>query len=98
MTTDKNVTANFGVGPKAKVLNTAYASLFEAYWGAVADATILAIAEEHPPLTLNQGKNVKIKGGYTSAFVEPPTGGTTILNGSITVQSGSLKVDKLKIK
>jgi hypothetical protein len=103
MTGSRNVTAGFGLGPgnngpMAKVVQTGYDSVANAYSAAGAGSTILALAGNHSvgTLTLDQGNDVTIKGGYDSLFLTP--GLPTVLQGVLYIRSGSLRVDNVRIQ
>ncbi|MBK5274194.1 MAG: S8/S53 family peptidase [Desulfuromonadales bacterium] len=103
MTTDKNVTAQFGpgpngTGPMAMLAANGYNSVNDAYSAAGAVATILAVAGNHTTgdLVLNQGKDVTLNGGYDSQF-SSTSGQTSVLQGTLTIRSGSLRVNGVKV-
>jgi hypothetical protein len=104
MTVDKNVTAGFGLGPniqgpKAKIAATGYNSVNDAYNAAGANAIIMAVSGTHTigALTLDLGKDATIKGSYNPFFTHT-TDLPTLLQGTLVIQSGSLKVNKVKVK
>jgi len=103
MTTDRSVTASFGLGPSdngpmAKISSTGYDSIGNAYSAAGAGETILAVTGLHPgsTMTLDLGKNVVFKGGFDPLF--ETTGLPSILQGVFTIRSGSLRVDNVRVK
>jgi len=103
MTSDQNVTAGFGLGldnkgPMANVTSTGYDSIANAYSAAGAGATIKAVTGVHTQgtLALDRGIAVTIMGGYDSLFLTP--GSSTVMQGKLTIQSGSLRVNNVKVK
>lgn len=105
MTTDKKVTALFGLGPnnegpKAKIASTGYNSISDAYRAAGSNSTILAIAGVHTlvyPLLMDRNINILLKGGYDSSFTNT-TGQWTFLQGPLAIDSGNLRMDYVKIR
>lgn len=98
MTADKSTTATFGLAPKAKTGATGYETLNAAYSSALPGAAILALdIELLESLNINLGKEISIKGGYSSDFATR-SGNPTQLKGTLTVSTGSLTVDGLTIK
>lgn len=104
MNTDKNVTAQFGLGPNgsgpvAKIASTGYSSIGDAYKAAGANTTILAVAGNHTigPLLMDLKKNIILKGGY-NPFFSNLTGSPTIMQGSLDIQNGSLRLDTVKLR
>jgi len=103
MASNKNVTANFGLGPGnngpvAKVAQTGFDSITNAYNATGANATILTLVGNHivGTLTLDQGNDVTIKGGYDSLYLTP--GLPTVLQGVLYVRSGSLRVENVRVQ
>lgn len=104
MTSDKNVTANFGRGPDsqgpvARIGSTGYSTLNDAYNAAGSSGTILLLAGDHVVgvLKMNQGKDIIMKGGY-NAFFTIVTGLPSVLLGNVSIDSGSLRVNRIKVK
>jgi WD40 repeat protein len=103
MSNDHNVTAGFGLGPgnngpRAKIASTGYDSIANAYSAAGAGATIMAVSGQHTvnTLLLDQGKSVILKGGYDALFAV--IGLPSVLQGTVDIRSGSLRVDGVKMK
>ncbi len=104
MASDKNVTAHFGwgpdnMGPMARIALTGYNAANDAYIAAGFNSTIFTIAGIHSVgnLLMNQGKNIILKGGY-NPFLDRKTNQPTIFQGTLTIDSGSLIVDNVKIR
>ena len=102
MTIDRSVTAGFGLGPggngpKAKIMETGYDSVEVAYNAAGSGATIKAVSGNHliGSMEMNLGKDVILKGGYDALF--QTSGLPTVLQGSLAIKSGSLKVLDVRI-
>jgi hypothetical protein len=104
MNADRTVTANFDFNPaladkKALISDTSsyYATLQAAYDNAPNPATIKAGATGFSEnLTCAQAKNVILKGGYNEGYTSNT--GYTTLQGMLTIQFGSLTVERLVIK
>jgi hypothetical protein len=105
MTTDKNATAQFGLGPNgtgpmAKILATGYNSVSDAYSAAGLNDSILAKAGPHVlggTFLMNQAKNIILKGGYNPDFSKATVVPTT-LQGGLQINSGSLRTENIKMK
>jgi hypothetical protein len=103
MSVDHTVTAGFGLGPgntgpRAKIASTGYDSIANAYSAAGTGATIMAVTGTHTigALLLDQGKSVTLKGGYDALFAV--IGLPSVLQGTVDIRSGSLRVDGVKMK
>ncbi len=104
MLTNKTAIAQFGLGPadqgpKAKIGITGYNSVNDAYSAAGANAEILAVTGAHlmGNLIMDQIKNITLKGSY-NPFFSRTTSNPTLLQGTLTIQNGSLKVDGVYIR
>ena len=99
MTKNMAVTAQIGLGPKAKISSTGYASINDAYSAAGPTSTILAVDGNHlmGTLIMDQGKDVILKGGYDSQL-NLTTGQQTFLQGTLFIRSGSLAVQGVTLK
>ena len=104
MSSNKNTVAQFGLGPNnlgpvAKIELTGYNSANDAYSAAGLHSTILAVAgiQSVEILQMNQGKNIILRGGYNSLFTTPTTQ-PTILKGTLIIDSGSLRVENVKLR
>lgn len=98
MVADHSATATFSIIPKALVNNTPFGTLTDAYAAINVIGTISSqalIFNEN--LILNKGSSVTLLGGYDSAYSSTRTG-YTVLNGTLTINSGRLVVDRLIIK
>ncbi|MDK9717829.1 MAG: Ig-like domain-containing protein [Trichlorobacter sp.] len=97
MDADKSVTATFTVQNNVKVNGTSYGTLNNAYLAAGDGATLMArdltFTED---LLLNRGIGIVLQGGYADGFGSHT--GYTTLHGVLTVSSGSVVLDNLKIK
>lgn len=104
MTADRSMTAEFGLGPNnqgpmAKILETGYRSIHDAYSAAGADETILAIAGLHSSMSLDKIKIVTLKGGYAIDGGYNFTGqsGYTTISGPLAIRGGTLNAERIKI-
>jgi hypothetical protein len=99
MTSDKSAVATFTLAPKSKLdlaATTGYDTLQTAYSNA--ESTIFALDGLFTGAwTLDQSKNITLKGGYLADF-GPTRDGFTILSGKLTIKTGSLRVDGLKVR
>jgi hypothetical protein len=99
MNGDQNVTATFPYVYQAKVNSSGsrYDTLTQAYAGAAATDAILARDVTFTEnLNLNGGKAIVMDGGMSTSYT--PLTDWTALQGILTIQSGSLAVDRLVIK
>ena len=100
MTAPHTVTATFTLAPKAKIGIVGYSSLALAYSNVAINgsATIKLLGVDlAETLTVNNGKNITLLGGYDAAFAIK--GATpTLLKGPLLINSGSLRVDGVKVK
>ncbi|MDO9308560.1 MAG: carboxypeptidase-like regulatory domain-containing protein [Deltaproteobacteria bacterium] len=99
MTADRAATAAFTPAPKAKVGLSGYDSLAAAYAAAGATDTILALDTEMPDagFTLDRGKSITLKGGYRNDYTGK-SGLPTVLDGLLTIATGSLIVEGLAVR
>ncbi len=104
MTGPKTVTASFILAPKARIIDTGYPSLANAYKAAASSGDIImTLDSEMPDIGLNinsdlsQGKSVTIKGGYYADYNKGRSGLPTILKGPVYISSGTLRVDGVTI-
>ena len=107
MTADRSVSAGFGqgpngTGPMAKIGTIGYNSVKDAYSAAGSNTTILAVTGTHAlalgPYKMDQPRNIILKGGYDPLFSNSGLGLPTVLQGILTIQSGSLRTDNVKIQ
>jgi hypothetical protein len=99
MDANKQVTATFidGDAFKVKVNGSYYSKIMDAYKAASADQSILAWDSEFSETFIfNEDKAVNLAGGYNTDYSS--NNGYTILNGVVTIVSGSLTVENLVIK
>jgi len=101
MNSTVNVTANFssGSGP-ISIANPSpsyFATLSDAYNTALSDDIIQATSQTFAEdLNINQDKTVTLQGGFDSSY--STISGTTTLNGTLTISSGTLIIDNLTIQ
>lgn len=97
MAAARNATATFALIPKARVNGTSFGNLATAYdtinFSGIIEAQSFIFTEN---LTLNRGSSVTLRGGYDSTY--STRAGYTELNGVLTIDSGSLVVDRLIIQ
>ncbi|HBA72485.1 MAG TPA: hypothetical protein DCZ63_09975 [Geobacter sp.] len=97
MTAARSATATFGLIPKARVSGTPFGTIASAYAAinnsGIIEAQAITFIEN---LILNNGSAVTMKGGYDPAFNART--GYTVIDGTLTVGSGSLVVDQLVIQ
>jgi hypothetical protein len=103
MTNNMSVTANFSLGPNnngpmAMVGQTGFDSIANAYSAASSGASILAVTGTHiiGSLLLDLGKDVDLYGGYDSIFNS--VGAPSVLQGTLEVGNGSLRVSNVQLK
>ncbi len=91
-------TATFALISKARVNGVSFGTLNSAYDtinnSGIIDAQAVTFVEN---LVLNRGSAVTLLGGYDSAYSGTRTG-NTVLNGTLSIDSGSLVVDRLIIQ
>ncbi|WP_281184268.1 S8 family serine peptidase [Trichlorobacter lovleyi] len=98
MTESKTVTAAFNLAPKAMIASTGYSSFAEAYAAAATDSTTtIMLLEDILPVSTVINKPLKLTGGYLATFVRSVSGSTT-LQGTLSIGSGSLVVDRIVVK
>jgi hypothetical protein len=97
MSTSKSVAAAFVLAPKAKIGTTGYSLLSDAY---LAPGSILEILSLDDVLagdfTLYQDKAIKLMGGWNAAYLA--RSGQTVINGKLTIQKGSLRVNGVIVR
>jgi hypothetical protein len=105
MTADRNITVEFGLGPndqgpKAKISATGYRSINDAYSAAGTNETILAAAGSHTAVTLDNLKNITLKGGYAvdAGYNFTSQIDYTTISGPLKISGGKLNADRIKIK
>jgi hypothetical protein len=100
MTADHSATATFGVNPIAMVNGTFYGSLTKAYASIALNGTGIIQAQAVTfieNLLLSGGSAITLQGGYDSGYSAVRTG-YSVLNGVLTIGTGSLIVDRLVVK
>jgi YVTN family beta-propeller protein len=100
MDSNEAATASFALVPRCKLTQTApdgYGTLQEAYNNT--DSKMYALQGLFSnEWKLDQGKNIVLKGGYLAEYKDATRNGFTTLTGKLSIKSGSLVVDSLKIK
>jgi hypothetical protein len=109
MSSDKSVAAKFDSTPPFFLYSStptadSYHSILQKAYDAAADNAIIQIQATLPPeaaggltVTPASGKTVTIQGGYDADFKPDPTGTTTI-QGKVTLQNGTLRVQRVKVR
>lgn len=97
MTESKTVTATFNLAPKAMIGSTGYSSFAEAYTAASDPTTTIMLLEDILPVNMVINKSLKLLGGYLATFVRSASGSTT-LQGTLSIGSGSLIADRIVVK
>ena len=108
MSTDKSVTAKFDTTPPFFLYSASptpdnYRSVLQDAYDAAADNAVIQMQATVPAggltVTPASGKTVTIKGGYDADF-SPNPGSTsfTTIQGKVTLQNGTLRVERVKIK
>jgi len=98
MGADKTVGATIDLSPVAKILTNGYMTIQNAYNSANnGDQIKLLQTTIVGDVLLNRPINVLMTGGYTTSF-STPSGLTTTIDGTVTVNQGVLTVDGLVIK
>jgi hypothetical protein len=97
MTADRNATAGFVMNDYARIGDTPYGTLNLAYAAAHAGDIIKAQGMVFTGgLTLDRAVAVTLQGGYSSGFGS--RSGYTTLGGKLTINSGSVVVDRVVVK
>ncbi|SJZ88046.1 The GLUG motif-containing protein [Trichlorobacter thiogenes] len=100
MSANKAVTATFSAGAATVKIdgdNTPYYSINSALAAPTQDATIKATATGFTEnVTMQNSHTLTLKGGYSDSNFSSQTGYSTI-NGSLTISSGTLVVDKVVV-
>lgn len=102
MTADAACTATFDFCPgghPARIGGTTYDSIAAAYAGAGMTGDIIDViaSNQQETLDFNQGKVITLKGGNDCAFAPLPYSQTTI-TGSITINSGTITLDRIVLR
>jgi hypothetical protein len=98
MTANRSVTVSFAAAPKAMIGAAGFDSLLLAYGSAGADAEIWVLETVLAgDVNLDQERAITLKGGFTADY-KARTGLPTVLNGTLAVRKGSLKVDGVAVK
>ena len=98
MTADRSVTAAFTMAAKIKIGSTGYSSFADAYAAASAtDTTLVYLLEDTLPLSTLINKKLNLQGGYYADFTRTPSG-YTVLQGTLTIGSGSIIADRIVVK
>lgn len=94
---DKNVTATFNQASLARIVNTDYATMQDAYNSAATDAIIKLLATNVGILTTNRNINLTLKGGYEGSYTSNSAGVTTI-DQPLIIKQGRITVERIVIK
>jgi len=94
---DKSVTATFNQAALARIVNTDYATMQDAYNSAATDAIIKLLATNVGVLTINRNVNLTLKGGYEGTYSSNNAGVTTI-DQPLIIKQGRITVERLVIK
>jgi hypothetical protein len=99
MNSAKSATATFNLVPRTKLelaATTGFDTLPLAYGSSL--STIFALNGLFTgEWLLDKGKDITLKGGYLADY-GPTRPGFTLVNGKLTIQSGSLRVDGVKVR
>lgn len=94
---DKFVTAAFTAAPPVRAGSTGYQSLQEALDLVLPGGTVRALATEFSESpVVNRKVSIRLLGGYSGSYLEN-TGWTTV-RGTLTIRSGRLSVERVKIR
>lgn len=98
MDANKAITASFGLAPKVVILRNGYSydTLLSAYNEAQSSDT-LKLLEDTLLIGTTINKALILEGGYRADFTRTVSGYTT-LDGTLTIGSGSLVVDRIVVK
>ncbi len=92
------VFATFTTAPKAMIGSTGYTSLAAAYSAATTSTEIwLLDTDLSESLTMSKAFTVTLKGGYNATFISQSENLTSIQK-PLTVKSGTLKVNRVRVK
>jgi hypothetical protein len=99
LTSDKSVTAGFTAAPRAKVGETGYAKLVDAYTattnGSVIKARSITFMES---LILNMNRTFTLEGGFNAPYDCNTCSDNTVIRGTLTVEKGSVILENLTIR
>lgn len=101
MDSHKTITAIFNAAPKAHVSSKTFESLQAAYddpsTGTSAGTSIIKLLEgEQKGAFTATGKLVTLNGGYNAAYTAVST--ETTIEGGVTIRSGTIRVNRLKVR
>jgi len=95
---NKTAVATFTMAPRAMIGATGYSSVNAAYASANSGAVIHLLGTELvESLILDNGKSIKLEGGYNADY-SARTGLATKLKGEIIVRDATLRADRLAVK
>jgi alpha-tubulin suppressor-like RCC1 family protein len=107
MNTDKSVAAQFDTTPPFFLYSVSptpdsYRSVLQDAYDAAADNSNIQMQVTVPAggltVTPASGKTVTIQGGYDADYTPNPSGTFTVIQGKVTLQNGTLRVERVKIK
>jgi hypothetical protein len=98
LSANKFVHAAFNLADKAKIGGIGYASFDDAYNAAAPNSTTtIMLLEDALPINTAINKPLVLQGGHLPNFTRS-TGGSTTLQGNLTIRSGSVVVDRIVLK
>lgn len=101
MDREKNVTATFNAAPKAKVSSKQFDSLQsaldDATTGTTVDTSVIKLLQGRQDGDITAaGKVVMLQGGHNAAYTDISS--ETIIHGRVRIKSGTIRMNRLKIK
>lgn len=94
---DKFVTAAFAAAPPVRAGSTGYQTLQEALDLVLSGGTVRALATEFSESpVINRKVSIRLHGGYSGSYLENT--GWTAVRGTLTIRSGRLTVERIKIR
>ena len=98
LSANKSVYAAFNLADKAKIGGIGYASFADAYNAAAPNSTTtIMLLEDALPINTVINKPLVLQGGHLPNFTRS-TGGNTTLQGTLSICSGSVVVDRIILK
>jgi hypothetical protein len=91
------VSASFTLAPFVRIGATSYATLQDAYNAAKSgDVIMLREGAQGGSLTADRGIDISIRGGYDAAYASNVS--RTSLQGQISLQRGSVRMERLTLR
>jgi hypothetical protein len=97
MNSVKSITAAFIAAPKAMILSTGYTSFSNAYTAASGSPTTIKLLVDVLHISSTVNKSLVLSGGYLPDYSRSSHGFTT-LQGTFTIGSGSVVMDRVVVK